>query len=300
MKFPPTNNQLPDFPKTRIMLEEKDMLLAQCKENPSERLTLCTSKIKALLMGAKEIRRCTDLQQKMFSNHEDAYDQTWMKAPCCCRFMANLSILSAKPTIQSMRKELSGDQAYWLFANEIVGQASKSATPDNLFVANSKPQWKPYYGRHFSLFEKYPLTRIMESTDMPIDLPPSASSSPKITMVSRFTDHKLSDRKAGSKGISDLFYVSGLWLSLLGLEVAFRQHSCTSELRYGGSTQGSGATYLYSISLNDRCQPHSVVAYKSLFNEGQVMASSVESSEFRDIERIGSEKSSQRITHAEI
>ncbi|GJV82484.1 hypothetical protein Tco_1522382 [Tanacetum coccineum] len=70
-------------------------------------------------------------------------------------------------------------------------------------VANSKPQWKPT-GRHFSLFEKYPLTRIMESTDMPIELPPSASSSPKITMVSRFTDHKLSDRKAGSKGISVL------------------------------------------------------------------------------------------------
>ncbi|GJS61382.1 retrovirus-related pol polyprotein from transposon TNT 1-94 [Tanacetum coccineum] len=62
-------------------------------------------------------------------------------------------------------------------------------------------QWKPT-GRHFSLFEKYPLTRIMEPTDMPIELPPSASSSPQITMVSRFTDHKLSDRQAGSKGIS--------------------------------------------------------------------------------------------------
>ncbi|GJS30868.1 hypothetical protein Tco_0491488 [Tanacetum coccineum] len=50
-------------------------------------------------------------------------------------------------------------------------------------VANSKPQWKPT-GRHFSLFEKYPLTRIMEPTDMPLELPPSASSSPQITMVS--------------------------------------------------------------------------------------------------------------------
>ncbi|GJU02168.1 hypothetical protein Tco_1112506 [Tanacetum coccineum] len=71
-------------------------------------------------------------------------------------------------------------------------------------VANSKPQWKPT-GRHFSLFEKHPLTRIMESTDQPIELPPSASSSPKITMVSRFADHKLSDRQAGSKGISGIF-----------------------------------------------------------------------------------------------
>ncbi|GJY98488.1 hypothetical protein Tco_0515398 [Tanacetum coccineum] len=47
-----------------------------------------------------------------------------------------------------------------------------------------------------------PIKRITEPTDKPIELPPSASSSPKITMVSRFTDHKLSDRKAGSKGIS--------------------------------------------------------------------------------------------------
>ncbi|GJW19577.1 hypothetical protein Tco_0027013 [Tanacetum coccineum] len=68
-------------------------------------------------------------------------------------------------------------------------------------VANSKPQWKPT-GRHFSLFEKYPLTRIMESIDKPIELPPSVSSSSKVTMISRFPDCKLSDRKAGSKGIS--------------------------------------------------------------------------------------------------
>ncbi|GJX70520.1 retrovirus-related pol polyprotein from transposon TNT 1-94 [Tanacetum coccineum] len=76
--------------------------------------------------------------------------------------------------------------------------------PINKPVANSKPQWKPT-GRHFSLFEKHPLTRIMDSTDQPIELPPSASSSPKITMVSRFADHKLSDRQAGSKGISGIF-----------------------------------------------------------------------------------------------
>ncbi|GJV66150.1 retrovirus-related pol polyprotein from transposon TNT 1-94 [Tanacetum coccineum] len=74
-------------------------------------------------------------------------------------------------------------------------------------VANSKPQWKPT-GRHFSLFEKYPLTRIMESTDMPIELPPSASSSPQITMVSRFTDHKLSDRKSSLKDLG-IFKVYG-------------------------------------------------------------------------------------------
>ncbi|GJY12793.1 hypothetical protein Tco_0382102 [Tanacetum coccineum] len=75
-------------------------------------------------------------------------------------------------------------------------------------VANSKPQWKPT-GRHFSLFEKHPLTRIMESTDQPIELPPSATSSPKRTMVSRFTDHKLSDRQAGS---IDCSYRYGFWM----------------------------------------------------------------------------------------
>ncbi|GJR67909.1 hypothetical protein Tco_0013974 [Tanacetum coccineum] len=75
-------------------------------------------------------------------------------------------------------------------------------------VATTKPQWKPT-GRHFSLYEMYPLTRIMEPTDKPIELPPSASSSPKITMISRFTDHKLSDRKAGK---FKLFYGTGFWM----------------------------------------------------------------------------------------
>ncbi|GJV47800.1 retrovirus-related pol polyprotein from transposon TNT 1-94 [Tanacetum coccineum] len=89
-------------------------------------------------------------------------------------------------------------------------------------VASSKPQWKPT-GRHFSLFEKYPLTRIVEPTDMPIELPPSASSSPQMTMVSRFTDHKLSDRKAGSKGISGSTNCSMILMS-------------HPQLRYGGST----------------------------------------------------------------
>ncbi|GKB21999.1 hypothetical protein Tco_0855922 [Tanacetum coccineum] len=88
--------------------------------------------------------------------------------------------------------------------SKTVGKPIKRVwKPISKLVANSKPQWKPT-GRHFSLFEKYPLTRIVEPTDMPIELPPSASSSPQITMVSRFTDHKLSDRKAGSKGISGI------------------------------------------------------------------------------------------------
>ncbi|GJR60328.1 retrovirus-related pol polyprotein from transposon TNT 1-94 [Tanacetum coccineum] len=86
----------------------------------------------------------------------------------------------------------------------LTRQPKRVWKPISKNVATTKPQWKPT-GRHFSLYEMYPLTRITEPTDKPIELPPSASSSPKITMVSRFTDHKLSDRQAGSKGISGIF-----------------------------------------------------------------------------------------------
>ncbi|GKB49793.1 retrovirus-related pol polyprotein from transposon TNT 1-94 [Tanacetum coccineum] len=46
------------------------------------------------------------------------------------------------------------------------------------FKRQPKKEWKP--------IKRHPLTRIMESTDQSIELPPSDSSSPKITMVSRF------------------------------------------------------------------------------------------------------------------
>ncbi|GKE82593.1 hypothetical protein Tco_1552593 [Tanacetum coccineum] len=42
----------------------------------------------------------------------------------------------------------------------------------------------------------------MEPIVEPLELTPSVSSSSKVTMISRFPDCKLSDRKAGSKGIS--------------------------------------------------------------------------------------------------
>ncbi|GJX08776.1 hypothetical protein Tco_0196708 [Tanacetum coccineum] len=52
-----------------------------------------------------------------------------------------------------------------------------------------------------------PLTRIMEPIVEPLELTPSVSSSSKVTMISRFPDCKLSDRKAGSKGISEIMKV---------------------------------------------------------------------------------------------
>ncbi|GKD34411.1 hypothetical protein Tco_1249920 [Tanacetum coccineum] len=49
-------------------------------------------------------------------------------------FYAKLNALMFVP-----QKELSGDQAYWLSANEIASQASKPATPATPFVHKSRP-----------------------------------------------------------------------------------------------------------------------------------------------------------------
>ncbi|GJX99591.1 hypothetical protein Tco_0356610 [Tanacetum coccineum] len=67
-------------------------------------------------------------------------------------------------------------------------------------VANSKPQWRPT-GRHFALYDNCPLTRIVEPIVEPLELTPSVSSSSKATMISRFTDCNLSDRKACVQGV---------------------------------------------------------------------------------------------------
>nr|GFB59054.1 hypothetical protein [Tanacetum cinerariifolium] len=52
-------------------------------------------------------------------------------------------------------------------------------------VTSVKPMWKPT-GRHFTLYDSYPLTRILEPTVEPIELSPSISSSTKIPMLSKF------------------------------------------------------------------------------------------------------------------
>ncbi|GJT87804.1 hypothetical protein Tco_1069521 [Tanacetum coccineum] len=179
--------------------------------------------------------------------------------------------------------------------------------PISKLVANSKPQWKPT-GRHFSLFEKYPLTRIVEPTDMPIELPPSASSSPQITMVSRFTDHKLSDRKAGSKGISgsancsmatyEYAAIVGYGDYKLGDTIISRvyyvhldAHPQLSDMVDIDLLNGSRTTSPVSISLNDMMSASLYCfAYKSLFKEVIGFGISVESSEFRalnELARIG-------------
>ncbi|GJS39600.1 hypothetical protein Tco_0564643 [Tanacetum coccineum] len=85
--------------------------------------------------------------------------------------------------------------------NHNVNTTKTAWRPTRKVVGSVKPQWKPT-GRHFALYDNCPLTRIMEPIVEPLELTPSVSSSSKVTMISRFTDCKLSDRKAGSKGLS--------------------------------------------------------------------------------------------------
>ncbi|GJY88149.1 hypothetical protein Tco_0502777 [Tanacetum coccineum] len=88
--------------------------------------------------------------------------------------------------------------------NHNVNTTKTAWRPTGKVVGSVKPQWKPT-GRHFALYDNCPLTRIMEPIVEPLELTPSVSSSSKVTMISRFPDCKLSDRKAGSKGISGIF-----------------------------------------------------------------------------------------------
>ncbi|GKB39204.1 hypothetical protein Tco_0884146 [Tanacetum coccineum] len=96
-------------------------------------------------------------------------------------------------------------------------------------VARIVPQWKPT-GKRFNLCDIYgprmstepivtpskftpcvsPRTNVtlsMEPVLKHLELTPcvSSSSSSTVTMVSRFLDHRLGDRKAGSNGISAIF-----------------------------------------------------------------------------------------------
>ncbi|GJV96700.1 retrovirus-related pol polyprotein from transposon TNT 1-94 [Tanacetum coccineum] len=146
--------------------------------------------------------------------------------------------------------------------------------PISKLVANSKPQWKPT-GRHFSLFEKYPLTRIMEPTDMPIELPPSASSSPQITMVvqivlwyldSGCSRHMTGDRARlinfVEKFIGIVRFGNDEYAAIVGYgdyklvhyffhrqEVVYSCHIRNYDMV--DLLKGSRTTNLYSISLND-------------------------------------------------
>nr|GFA00162.1 hypothetical protein [Tanacetum cinerariifolium] len=70
-------------------------------------------------------------------------------------------------------------------------------------VTSVKPMWNPI-GRHFTLYDSYPLTRILEPTVEPIELSSSVSSSTKIPMLSKFVAVTLGMENSGcSRNMTD-------------------------------------------------------------------------------------------------
>ncbi|GJV23977.1 hypothetical protein Tco_1376672 [Tanacetum coccineum] len=106
--------------------------------------------------------------------------------------------------VEFVLQEPNCNESRELWPNVPLSEPFESGDQLDIVVGSVKPQWKPT-GRHFALYDNCPLTRIMEPIVEPLELTPSVSSSSKVTMISRFPDCKLSDRKAGSKGISGIF-----------------------------------------------------------------------------------------------
>ncbi|GJR06838.1 hypothetical protein Tco_0529822 [Tanacetum coccineum] len=118
--FPPptTSSGLP--PTQGLMLR---CMMVTLLLNQSEELHNKYFKDKALLMEAKEKGDVLDAEAEAFLANMECtapYDQP-------------------KALTTTNMKELSGDQAYWLSANEIASQASKPVKPATLFVQKSRP-----------------------------------------------------------------------------------------------------------------------------------------------------------------
>ncbi|GJU40954.1 hypothetical protein Tco_1193911 [Tanacetum coccineum] len=137
--------------------------------------------------------------------------------------------------------------------NHNVNTTKTAWRPTGKVVGSVKPQWKPT-GRHFALYDNCPLTRIMEPIVEPLELTPSVSSSSKVTMISRFTDCKLSDRKAGSKGLSEetssKLYIDSKDMSLLrtkdqrnGKDKVKEDQSSIREVKLNKSTDQDQSSY---------------------------------------------------------
>ncbi|GKB18177.1 hypothetical protein Tco_0852100 [Tanacetum coccineum] len=115
------------------------------------------------------------------------------------------SLKSVNTKTPQAKHSVNHTKKVWKATRNYNVNTTKTAwRPIGKVVGSVKPQWKPT-GRHFTLYDICPLTRIMEPIVEPLELAPSVSSSSKVTMISRFTNCKLSDRKASSKGISGIF-----------------------------------------------------------------------------------------------
>nr|GFA99070.1 hypothetical protein [Tanacetum cinerariifolium] len=115
-------------------------------------------------------------------------------------------------------------------AKRIVNTSTNAWNATKNTVARIVPMWKPT-GRRFNLHDIFgsrtstePIVKpskltpcVSPSTNAtlslepilePVELSPSVSSCAcsTITMISRFSDYRISDRKAGSNGISSIFY----------------------------------------------------------------------------------------------
>ncbi|GJR88750.1 hypothetical protein Tco_0212761 [Tanacetum coccineum] len=143
--------------------------------------------------------------------------------------------------------------------NNVCAACNKSlvfANHTDCWLCESKPQWQPT-GRHFSLFEKYPFTRIMEPTDIPIELPQCSFYGPPNNYgLKVIQTYLVIERQVFPKDLCDHWprrFVNG------GLEKCFPTASCHIRnydmVRLYRLTV-NGQSNQYSISLNDMIQLH--------------------------------------------
>ncbi|GJY55993.1 copia protein [Tanacetum coccineum] len=120
--LPPTQGLMLRCMMVTLLLNQSEELHNKCTE-PKRKMDSQYFKDKALLMEAKEKGDVLDAEAEAFLADIECtapYDQP-------------------KALTTTNMKELSGDQAYWLSANEIASQASKPVKPATPFVHKSRP-----------------------------------------------------------------------------------------------------------------------------------------------------------------
>nr|GEW94763.1 reverse transcriptase domain-containing protein [Tanacetum cinerariifolium] len=85
-------------------------------------------------------------------------------------------------------------------------QTTKKVWKQKVF-AHAKPQWMPT-GRHFTLYDSYPLTRILDPMEEPLELSPSISSSLNVTMLSRSQGRTVADSYAETSKDQEYFIMN--------------------------------------------------------------------------------------------